>query len=455
MKQHDTAGRQIIDGIIWKQLLFFFFPILLGTFFQQFYNTIDAIVVGRFVGKEALASVGGSAGQIINLVVGFFTGLTAGAGVIISQFYGAGDAKGLNDSLHTAYALSLVGSILMTILGLWLSPAILEMMNTQKELMAESTVYLRIYFAGIIFVFIYNIGSGILRALGDSRRPLYYLIICCILNIVLDLIMVLVFGLGVKGVAIATVIAQAVSAVLVTWALMKSTDIYRLQLRKIRFHSQVLKSQLYVGLPGGFQSTMYSLSNIIIQAAINAYGTDTTAAWAAFGKLDAIFWMVSGAFGVSITTFVGQNYGAGKYDRIKKSVRVCMGMDFIISVILTAFLLIFRIPLFKIFTTDVEVIRVGTHMLELIAPCYVIFLLIEVLSGALRGISDVIIPMLLTLFGICLLRIAWIFFVVPIKPTLETLIFNYPVTWILTSVLFIIYYLYKKNRLGPPKVKQL
>lgn len=452
MTNQDHSGRQIIDGVIWKQLLIFFFPILLGTFFQQFYNTIDAIVVGRFVGKEALASVGGSAGQIINLVVGFFTGLTAGAGVIISQFYGARDAKGLNESLHTAYAFSLVGSVLMTIIGIWLSPAMLEMMNTPQELLAESTVYIRIYFGGIVFVFIYNIGSSILRALGDSRRPLYYLIICCLLNIVLDLIMVLAFGLGVKGVAIATVIAQAVSAVLITRALMKSNDIYKLSLRKIRFHGQVLRSQLYVGLPGGFQSTMYSLSNIIIQAAINSYGTDTTAAWAAYGKLDAIFWMVSSAFGVSITTFVGQNYGAGKYDRIKKSVRVCLGMDFVVSVLLTAFLIFFRIPLFRIFTTDAEVIRIGSRMLELIAPCYVIFLFIEVLSGALRGISDVIIPMLLTLFGVCLLRIGWILFIVPIKPSIETLIINYPVTWVLTSILFIIYYLYKKRRLGPPKV---
>ena len=318
MKQQLRTKNQIIEGVIWKQLLFFFFPILLGTFFQQFYNTIDSVIVGRFVGKEALASVGGSAGQIVNLVVGFFTGLTAGAGVIISQFYGARDSKGLNDSIHTAYAFSLAGSILFMIAGLSFSPHILELMNTPKELMADSRLYLQIYFAGILFTFIYNMGSGILRALGNSRRPLYYLIICSLLNIILDLIMVRLFHMGVAGVALATLLAQAVSAVLVTRALMHSTDIYQLKLRNIRFHGRVLKSQLYVGLPGGFQTTMYSLSNLIIQAAINVYGTDTTASWAAYGKLDAIFWMVSGAFGVSITTFVGQNYGAGRYDRIQK-----------------------------------------------------------------------------------------------------------------------------------------
>lgn len=451
MKSKTGAVNQITEGVIWKQLLFFFFPILLGTFFQQFYNTIDAVVVGRFVGKEALASVGGSAGQITNLVVGFFTGLTAGAGVVISQFYGARDSKGLHNSLHTAYAFSVVGSILMMILGLALSPSMLRAMNTPAELMEESTLYLQIYFGGILFVFIYNIGSGILRALGDSRRPLYYLIVCCLLNIVLDLLMVLVFDLGVAGVAIATLIAQAVSAVLVTRALMRSTDIYRLELKKIRFHGRTLKSQLYVGLPGGFQSTMYSLSNIIIQAAINAYGTDTTAAWAAYGKLDAIFWMVSGAFGVAITTFVGQNYGAGRYGRVKKSVKICLGLDLAASFLLCSFLILCRIPLFRIFTGDENVIRIGADMLQLITPCYILFVFIEVLSGALRGISDVIIPMLLTLFGVCLLRIAWIFFVVPLKPSIHTVIFNYPVTWIITAILFIIYYVYRSGKLGQPK----
>ncbi len=448
MNQKTAQGNQIIEGVIWKQLLFFFFPILLGTFFQQFYNTIDSVVVGRFVGKAALASVAGSAGMIVNLVVGFFTGLAAGAGVIISQFYGARDQRSLNESIHTAYAFSLVGSVLVMIAGILSARPVLLAMNTPTELIPDSTLYLQIYFGGIVFVFIYNIGSGILRALGDSRRPLNYLIVCCLLNIVLDFVMVLIFRLGVAGVAIATVIAQAVSAILVTRALMTSKDIYRLSLKKIRFHTRVLKSQLYVGLPGGLQSTMYNLSNIIIQAAINVYGTDTAAAWAAYGKLDAIFWMVSAAFGVAITTFVGQNYGAGKHDRIRKSVRICLGMDFVVSVFLSLFLILLRYPLFQIFTGDPAVIEIGADMLMLITPCYATFVFIEILSSALRGMSDVIMPMLLTMFGVCFLRIAWIFFVVPLHPTLHMVIFNYPVTWITTSILFIIYYLYRRKKMG-------
>lgn len=446
MKRQISAGNQITEGVIWKQLLFFFFPILLGIFFQQFYNTIDMVIVGRFVGKEALASVGGSAGQIANLVIGFFAGLSTGAGVVISQYYGARDSRSLNDSLHTAYAFSIAGGILFMIPGILCSPALLRRMNTSPELMASSEVYLRIYFAGIVFMFIYNIGSGILRATGDSRRPLYYLIICCILNIILDLVMVVVFHLGVAGAAIATVLAQAVSAVLVTAALMRSSDIYQLQLHKIRIHRRVLKSQLYLGLPGGFQSVMYSLSNIIIQAFINVFGTDTTAAWAAYGKLDAVFWMISSAFGMSITTFVGQNYGAGRHDRIRKSTRICLLMDLGTSIFVSAFLILLRMPLFRIFTDDQNVIRIGAYMLKLITPTYAVFVFVEVLAGALRGISDVMIPTFLTLFGTCLLRIAWMFIAVPKNPCIEMIIIAYPITWTMTAILYIIYYQYKMKR---------
>lgn len=446
MKTKMNASNQITEGIIWKQLLLFFFPIVLGTFFQQFYNTIDAVIVGRFVGKEALASVGGSAGQIINLVVGFFTGLTAGATVVISQFYGARDGKSLGESIHTAYAFSLIGSIFITAAGILLAPVMLEKMQTSPELMEDSTTYLRIYFGGIVCVFIYNIGSSILRAAGDSKRPLYYLIACCFINIVLDILLVVVIPMGVAGVAIATLASQAVSAVLVTRALVRSTDILSLSLKEIRIHRNMLRTQLKIGLPGGLQSVMYSFSNIIIQAALNRFGTDTTAAWAAYGKLDAIFWMISGAFGIAITTFVGQNYGAGKFDRIKKSVRACVLMDFSVAIVLVIFLMSARVFLFRIFTADASVIEIGSKMLEMIAPCYIFFVFIEILSGALRGMGDVLIPMLLTMFGVCALRIAWVAVAVPIRPSIATIIVSYPITWILTSVLFIIYYARKMKK---------
>ena len=447
MKQKTQNINQITEGIIWRQLLLFFFPIGFGTFFQQLYNTIDTVIVGQFVGKAALASVGGSATQLINLVVGFFTGLSSGASVVIAQFFGAKDERSVKESLHTAYAFSILGSIVISALGIGLAPQLLRWMNTPEELLADSTLYLRIYFAGILFVFIFNVGSSILRAVGDSKNPLYYLIACCFINIFLDLLFVIVFHLGVAGVAYATFLSQAISALLVTHKLMTSHSILTLKIRDIRLHKNVLKSQLWIGLPAGFQSVMYSISNVIIQAALNRFGTDTVAAWSAYGKLDAIFWMVSGAIGISITTFVGQNYGARKYDRVHKSVRICLGIDSIISVILIVFLMLFRVPLFRLFTQDPSVIRIGSDMLALITPCYIFFVFIEVLAGALRGMGDVMIPTLITLLGVCVLRLIWIAVVLQISPTVNAIIYSYPVTWIATAVLFIIYYLYKKKRI--------
>lgn len=442
-----TAQNSIIDGVIWKQLLLFFFPIMLGNFFQQFYNTIDAVVVGQFVGKNALAAIGGSAAAIISLIIGFFGGLGSGASVIISRYFGSQDRIGVSKSIHTIYAFSFLGSIVVTIVGIILAPVMLTIMNTPKELMAESVLYLRIYFVGIVFVFIYNIGSYVLRALGDSKRPLFYLIICSIINIVLDIVMVVVFKLGVAGVAIATMIAQAVSAVLVTRALTKSVDLCDFAVRDIRIHKDVLRTQLLLGFPGGIQTAMYSVSNMMIQTAVNGFGTNHTAAWAAYGKLDAIFWMVSGSFGIAITTFVGQNYGAGKFERVKKSVKVCMGMDLMVSVIMTILLITFRIPLFKIFTTDAEVVKLGADMLRMLTPYYFMFVFIEVLSGALRGIGEAVIPMFMTMFGICFLRIAWILFVLPIYPSMKTIVLNYPISWVLTAIMLSGYYWYKISKL--------
>lgn len=443
----QTKDNPIINGIIWKQLLFFFFPILIGTFFQQLYNTVDSVVVGQFVGKEALASVGGSSAQIVALVVGFFTGLSSGATVTIAQFFGARDEKSANQGIHCAYAIALAAGVFLTIVGIALTPAMLRMMNTPAEIMGDSILYLRIYFGGIIFVLVYNMGSAILRSTGDSKHPLYYLIVCCAINIALDILFVVVLHMGVMGAAIATLIAQAVSAVLVTLKLMRSEGILTLSLKKIRFHGPILKHQLRLGLPTGFESVLFAITNIAIQSAVNTFGTDTSAAWSAFGKLDAIFWMVSTAFGISITTFVGQNYGAGKTDRVRRSVRVCILIDLVVSTLLVLFLIIARMFLFRLFTADETVIQIGCDMLILITPWYVVYVFIEVLAGALRGVGDVIVPVIITLLGVCVLRIIWLAAVLKITPTIPAIIFSYPVTWCITALTFIIYYLYKQKRL--------
>lgn len=447
MKKRTASGNQITEGIIWKQLLLFFFPIVLGTFFQQLYNTADAIVVGRFVGKEALAAVGGSTGQIINLVVGFFVGLSSGATVVIAQFFGAKDEQNLSKSLHSAIAFSIVGGIVMSILGILLSPVILRLMNTPENVMADSTLYLRVYFGGILFVFLYNIGSGILRAVGDSKRPLYFLIICCFLNIFLDLLLVVVFHMGVAGVALGTLISQAVSAVLIIVTLCRSKEMYHLTLREIRFYRAPLLSLLRIGIPAGFQSVMYNLANVTIQSALNAFGTDAMAAWTAFGKIDSLFWMISGAFGTSVTTFVGQNYGAGKYDRIRKSVKVSLGMFFGTAIAISLIMITLGQYMFYLFTTDDTVIEIGMQILRLIVPAYATFVFIEIYSGALRAMGDVFIPMLMTCGGVCILRILWILVVVPMNSSIQTIMFSYPISWILTSILFFIYFHRKQGKL--------
>ncbi len=447
----ETAHKnQIIEGVIWKQLLIFFFPIVLGTFFQQLYNTVDTVIVGRFVGKEALASVGGSAGQLVNLVVGFFTGLTSGAAVVVSQFWGAKDRKNIEKSIHTAYAFSIAAGLLITVLGMLLTPVFLRWMNTPEGLMPGSILYLRIYYGGILFTFIFNTGSSILRATGDSRRPLYYLIVCCILNIVLDILFVLLCGLGIAGVSIATVLSQAVSACLVTRALTRADKESRLRLRlqDLHFARGILRSQLYIGVPTGLQSTMYSISNIIIQATLNRFGTDTVAAWAAFWKLDAIYWMISSAFGIAVTTFVGQNYGALKYQRIKKSVWVCAGMQVVSSLVLSVVMVVFRAPLLGIFTTDRQVLEIGFMMILILTPFYAVFTPVEVLSGALRGIGDVMIPTVITICGVCVLRIIWVMTAVPVRHEVSTIMVGYPVTWLLSGIAFIVYYACRMRGFG-------
>lgn len=417
------------------------FPILFGTFFQQLYNTTDAVVVGNFVGKQALAAVGGPASTLINLLVGFFTGLSSGATVVISQFYGAKHKDDVRKAVHTSIALSIAGGAIIMALGIIFAGVALRAMNTPEDIMGLSLIYMRIYFLGVIPSLIYNMGSGILRAIGDSKRPLYYLIASTLTNIVLDLFFVVVLKLGVAGVAIATTLSQFASAGMVIYALMKTDDMYKLYPREIRFSPSILSAIIRIGLPAGLQSTMYSVSNLIIQASINSFGTDTIAAWTAYSKVDGMFWMIMSAYGVSITTFAGQNFGAGKYDRIRKSVRICMGMSAFTSVLLSVIVMAGGRIFLGLFTGDPGVVDIGMSIIHVIAPTYITYICIEILGGTARGCGDSIIPMLLTCFGVCVLRVVWILVIVPLHRDLATVAFSYPLTWAVTSVMFIIYYL--------------
>ena len=436
----------LTEGSIGKQLLKFFFPIMFGTFFQQLYNTVDAIVVGRFVGSNALAAVGGSAGMIVNLIVGFFVGLTAGASVIVSQFFGSGDRVKVSKSMHTIYAFSMIGSLVISVVGYFLAPTLLEMMSTPADIYEDSLLYLRVFLLGIVFMFVYNTGSALLRAIGDSRRPLNYLIVCCAVNIVLDVLFVAVFQMGVLGAALATIIALMISSVLVTRALAKSTELCDFSIREIRIDWDTLKTQIYIGFPGGVQSSMYSLSNMILQVAVNKIGTDAAAAWTALAKMDAIYWMVGGSLGTALTTIVGQNYGAGKMDRVKKSVNIGLGLYYVFSIAIVTILMAFQRPLFSIFTDNQAVLDIAVSAFSIMAPFYILFSFIEIYSCALRGMGDVLIPMIMTMVGICGFRVVWSIFVVPLSPSMELISWSYPVSWALTSACFIVYYRNKMKK---------
>lgn len=455
MRKRDLVqnNRGIVEGVIWKQLLIYFFPILLGTFFQQLYNTVDAVVVGNYLGKEALAAVGGATGTIINLLVGFFVGLSSGATVVISQYFGSGDEEGVSRAVHTSIALSLAGGIFLTFVGIFGARWALEMMGTTADVIGGATDYMRIYFAGVIMNLLYNMSSGILRAIGDSRRPMIYLIICCLVNIVLDILFVGFMHMGVAGAAIATISSQAVSAILTMRALMRTEECYKFVIKKLRVDFPLLGRILRIGFPAGIQSMMYSISNLLIQANINALGTDTMAAWTAFGKVDSIIWMVMGAFSVSVTTFVGQNWGAGKADRVKTSIRTGMVVELLSTLIMSGVILLTGQHLIRLFTQDEGVIAISLMIMHCNVPLYVSFVPIDLLSGGMRGMGNSLAPMLIICFGVCIFRVVWLFTAVPLNNNIITIVLSYPISWILTSIVMIIYYLHwsKKAGLRTPK----
>ena len=435
----QSNQRQITQGPIWKQLLIFFFPILLGTFFQQMYNTVDTIIVGRVVGTTALAAVGAT-GPLVNMVNGFFIGISSGATVILSQYYGAGNRQGVHDALHTGVALSLVLGAMITVLGVGLGPWVMGLMNMPENCLADASIYLRIYFAGAIGSMVYNMGAGILRAMGDSRRPMVFLMATCVLNVVLDILFVAVLHMGVAGAALATTVAQFLSAALPIGVLLKLPE-DRLEPRQLRIDRKLLGRILRIGVPAGLQFVTFDFSNILIQSGVNSFGDVTMAAWTAHGKTDAITWMISGAFGVSVTTFVGQNFGAQKYRRIRQSAWICLGMSVALVGAVAAVILCFRSQILGIYTDDPEVIAVGSVIMLSIMPFNIVFMPIEVFSGTMRGVGYSVVPTVITGCCVCLFRILWLATVVRRWHTLGMLTACYPISWIIAAGVFLTVYL--------------
>ncbi len=425
---------------LWRQMILYFLPILTGAFFQQLYNTVDAVIVGKYVGKVALAAVGGTSGTIINLLVGFFVGLAGGAMVLIAQNYGAGDKENLSRAVHTGMALALIGGVVLSVIGICFSGTALRLMGTPAEVLPLARIYMITYFAGMIPNLVYNIGAGVLQAVGDSKRPLMFLMIACMVNIVLDLVLVAWLDLGVLGAALATIISQTVSAGMVLFVLLRTDGPHALHIDKIRFHGRTFEKIIRIGIPSGFQSSMYAISNVLIQSAINSFGTDVMAAYTAYAKIEAINWMASGAFGTTVATFAGQFYGAKNHKQMKAVVRNGLIMNAVFAVSLSVVLLTGGKFMLHLFLDDPVTIEYGVQMIRIMAPFFILFIPCEVYSAVCRSVGDTFKPMLLTASGICGFRILWIYTVVARWHEVELLYSCFPITWFITGCMFLIYY---------------
>ena len=438
----------LLKGNLWVQTLLFFIPILVGAFFQQLYNTVDAIVVGQYLGPNALGAVGGSTGILVNLFVGLFMGISSGAAVVLSHAVGASDRHKIKDTIHTSMAIALYCSIIVTIVGIWFAPDLLRMVNVPQGMFDYSLTYLRIYFAGTIFSLVYNMGTALLRSMGDSKRPLYFLIASCFVNIVLDVLFVVQFKMGVEGVAIATVISQVVSCVLVILTMLKMNDPYRLYFHDIRIHKNLLKQIAWIGFPAAMQSVLYTVSNLVIAWACNGYGEIVASAYAAYGKIDGLYWMIIGALGTTVTTIVGQNYGANNEARVQKSMYIAWLYSALMSIGASIVFMVFGEALYTLFTPDQTVISAGMDILRLMAPWLITYCTIEIIAGALRGVGNVIVPTIVTLVGVVGIRVVWVMATANAASVTVPLA-CYPISWSITSIIFIIYfYLFKKGKVA-------
>jgi len=438
--QGELPSQRITEGVIWKQLLFFFFPILLGSFFQQMYNTVDTIIVGRFVGTRALAAVGATS-ALLNLMNGFFIGLSTGATVLLSQFYGAKSKQGVQDTLHTGVALSLVlGAVVMT-LGYSLGPKILGLMNTPESCMDDAVLYIKIYFAGAIASMLYNMGAGILRAVGDSKRPFYFLVVSAVLNIILDLVFVLSLGMGVKGVAYATIISQGVSAMLTMITLFRTDSCIKVELKYLKLDKEMLAKIVRVGIPAAIQMAITAFSNVFVQSYVNYFGADCMSGWTAYSKIDQLLFLPMQSLALASTTFVGQNLGIDQVGRAKKGARTAFLMSVVATVILTIPLLIFAPQLVSFFNGKAEVVAYGSMLLRYCSPFYVFCCVNQVYSGVLRGAGNSRAPMIIMLSSFVVFRQIYLFIMANfISNTIIPIALGYPAGWLVCSTLTLLYY---------------
>ena len=434
-----SKARDMTQGSIWKQLLLFSLPLMAGNLFQQLYNTVDSIVVGNFVGKEALAAVG-SVGPIINSLIGFFMGLSTGAGVIISQYYGAKADEKVSRTVSTTLVMTFILSIVFTILGILITPYMLRMMSTPDDVIRESATYLKIYFGGVAGLMFYNMGSGVLRAVGDSRHPLYFLIFSAVVNTVLDLLFVGVLKLGVGSAALATIISQFISALLCLRRLLRSPEEYRLVPSRIRFDPIMLKQIISNGLPAGLQNSMIALANVVVQSNINSFGKMAVAGCGAYSKVEGFGFLPITCFSLALTTFISQNLGAKQYDRAKRGARFGILCSITLAEIVGICVYFLSPYLIAAFNSDPEVVAYGTLQAHTITLFYFLLAFSHCIAGIMRGAGKATVPMFVMLCCWCIIRVTYITIAVRIFPVINTIFWAYPLTWTLSSILFFLYY---------------
>lgn len=437
------APVNMLEGPIWKGILYFAIPIFFGNLFQQLYNTADTLIVGNFIGKEALAAVS-SSGNLIFMMVGFLNGMAMGAGVLISKAYGAKDHEGMRRTIHTDLAFGVVAGLTLTVVGLLITPTILRWMGTPETVLPNSIAYFRVYFLGSTASFLYNICTGILQAIGDSRHPLYFLIISSVTNVALDLLFIAVFHWGVASAAAATVISQCLSAVLCLRQLLRTDGPHKVYLKEIRLHIPTLKNIIRFGLPSGVQNSVIAFANVIMQSNINAFGDSAMAGCGSYSKIEGFAFLPVTCFSMALATFVGQNLGAKQHDRVNQGARFGVFCSMLVAESFGIFVFLFAPQIIGLFNTDPEVVAYGVLQARTISLFYCLLALNHCMAGVLRGAGKPTVPMLVMLVCWCVIRVAYVTAVVPILETIQVVFSAYPLTWTI-SALFFLYYYFKSD----------
>jgi putative MATE family efflux protein len=426
------------QGNIWKLLITFSIPLIIGNLLQQMYNTADSIIVGNFVGSNGLAAVG-SGTALINLIIAFAQGAAVGAGVVVSQYIGADKKDKIKISVHTSICISIILGLILSLLGIFASPSLLIMMKTPKVVLKSSILYLQIYCGGLIFNVIYNMATGILNAAGNSKKPLVYLAIASFTNIILDLLFIKIFNLGVMGAAIATDISQAISCILAIGYLLKVKSDYKLYIKDLKINKETAVKIIKIGLPTAIQNMVISFSNVLVQSSVNAYGATAMAGYAAYLKIDGFNILPVLSISMAVTTFTGQNVGANRLDRVKKGMYSSLIMVLVYTVFIGAVLLIFSHQVLGLFTHSAQVIMYGQLAMKYFCPYYFLLGILNVLAGTVRGAGKGIPPMIILLFSMCIFRILWIKIALPFYSSIDGVFILYPISWLVGAILMIFY----------------